>query len=80
VLSFALLVLQCTILVPVLVLFAQVLLAMLPVRAAAPLPSPRPRIVIMIPAHNEEAGLPATLSSLQIQLGITDRILSPKLL
>jgi hypothetical protein len=34
----------------------------------------------MIPAHNEEAGLPATLSSLQIQLGITDRILSPKLL
>jgi cellulose synthase/poly-beta-1,6-N-acetylglucosamine synthase-like glycosyltransferase len=75
VLSFALLVLQCTILVPVLVLFAQVLLAMLPGRAAAPLPATRPRVAILIPAHNEEAGLPATLSSLQIQLGISDRIL-----
>lgn len=75
VLSLALLVLQCTILVPVLVLVAQVLLSMRPLRAAAPLPATRPRVAILIPAHNEEAGLPATLSSLQSQLGIADRIL-----
>ena len=75
VLSLALLVLQCTILVPVLVLVAQVLLSMRPLRAAALLPATRPRVTILIPAHNEEAGLPATLSSLQSQLGIADRIL-----
>lgn len=75
VLSLALLMLQCTILVPVLVLVAQVLLAMRPLRAAAPLPATRPPVAILIPAHNEEAGLPATLSSLQSQLGIADRIL-----
>jgi cellulose synthase/poly-beta-1,6-N-acetylglucosamine synthase-like glycosyltransferase len=75
VLSLALLVLQCTILVPVLVLVAQVLLAMRPLRAAAPLPATRPRVAILIPAHNEEAGLPATLSSLQRQIGSADRIL-----
>jgi len=62
-------------LVPVLVLFAQVLLAMLPVRSDTLLPGPRPRIAILIPAHNEEAGLLATLSSLQPQLGLHDRIL-----
>ena len=75
VLSFALLVLLCIVLVPVLVLLAQVLLAMLPVRAAAALPGPRPRIAILIPAHDEEAGLLATLSSLQPQLTTADRIL-----
>lgn len=74
-LSIALLVLLCIVLVPVLVLLSQVLLAMLPVRAAAPVPAPRPRIAILIPAHNEEAGLLATLSSLQPQLGTRDRIL-----
>jgi cellulose synthase/poly-beta-1,6-N-acetylglucosamine synthase-like glycosyltransferase len=67
--------LQCTILVPVLVLLTQVLLALLAVRAAVALPATRPRVAILIPAHNEEAGLPATLSSLQGQLGDADRIL-----
>jgi cellulose synthase/poly-beta-1,6-N-acetylglucosamine synthase-like glycosyltransferase len=75
VLSVALLVALCMVLVPVLVLLTQVLLAMFPIRAVAPLPGPRPRIAILIPAHNEEAGLLATLSSLQPQLGIADRIL-----
>ena len=73
--SLALLVALCLVLVPVLVLLTQVLLAMLPVRAAAPLPGPRPRVAVLIPAHNEEAGLPATLASLGRQLGSTDRIL-----
>jgi cellulose synthase/poly-beta-1,6-N-acetylglucosamine synthase-like glycosyltransferase len=75
VLSLALLLLLCILLVPVSVLLAQVLLALRPVRAAAPLPGPRPRIAILIPAHNEEAGLAATLASLQPELGIGDRIL-----
>ena len=74
-LSLVLLVALCIVTVPVLVLFAQVLLAMLPVRAPGPLSGPRPRVAILIPAHNEESGLTATLSSLQPQLGAADRIL-----
>lgn len=75
VLTLALLVALCIVLVPVSVLLTQVLLAMLPVRAATSLPSQRPRVAILIPAHNEEAGLPATLASLQPQMGGEDRIL-----
>lgn len=75
VLSLALLLALCIVSVPVLVLLTQVLLAMLPVRRAAPLTGPRPRIAILIPAHNEAGGLLATLSSLQPQLDVTDRIL-----
>lgn len=74
-LSLALLVLLGMVCVPVVVLLTQVLLAMLPVRAATPLPGARPRIAVLIPAHNEEAGLLATLSSLQPQLMTGDRIL-----
>jgi cellulose synthase/poly-beta-1,6-N-acetylglucosamine synthase-like glycosyltransferase len=73
--SLALLVMLCIVLVPILVLLAQVLLAMLPVRAAAALPGPRPRVAVLIPAHNEEAGLLATLASVQPQLAAGDRIL-----
>lgn len=75
VLSLVLLIALCIVLVPVLVLLTQVLLAMLPVRSAPALSGTRPQIAILIPAHNEEAGLPATLSSLQSQLDINDRIL-----
>jgi cellulose synthase/poly-beta-1,6-N-acetylglucosamine synthase-like glycosyltransferase len=74
-LSLALLVILCIVCIPVLVLLAQVLLALLPVRLTLPLSSPRPSIAVLIPAHNEEAGLLATLSSLQPQLGMHDRIL-----
>ena len=65
----------CLVLVPVLVLLTQVLLAMGTVRAAAASPGPRPRVAILIPAHNEETGLLATLSSLRYQVGVDDRIL-----
>ena len=74
-LSIALLVLLCIILVPVMVLFAQALLAWRPVRGAASAPGPRPSVAVLIPAHNEETGLLATLSSLKPQLGASDRIL-----
>ena len=73
--SIALLVLLCIILVPVMVLFAQALLALRSVRGAASVAGPRPSIAVLIPAHNEEGGLLATLSSLQSQLSASDRIL-----
>lgn len=73
--SLALLVLLCVVLIPILVLLAQVLLAMFPVRPASALPGPRPRVAVLIPAHNEEAGLLATLASVQPQLTPGDRIL-----
>lgn len=75
VLTLALLLGLGIVLIPVLVLLAQVLLAALPVRAAAPLPGRRPRIAILIPAHNEEAGLMATLASVLPQLTTADRVL-----
>jgi cellulose synthase/poly-beta-1,6-N-acetylglucosamine synthase-like glycosyltransferase len=74
-LSLVLLVLLCIVLVPVLVLLAQVLLATLPVRPAPQASGPRPRVAVLIPAHNEETGLLATLASLRPQLGLHDRIL-----
>jgi cellulose synthase/poly-beta-1,6-N-acetylglucosamine synthase-like glycosyltransferase len=73
--SLALLVLLCVVLIPILVLLAQVVLAMFPVRPASALPGPRPRVAVLIPAHNEEAGLLATLASVQPQLTPGDRIL-----
>lgn len=74
-LTLVLLLLLCIVLLPVLVLLTQVMLAMRPVRHAAQVPGPRPRVAILIPAHNEEAGLLATLASIQPQLGAHDRIL-----
>lgn len=63
------------ILIPVLLLLLQTLVAAASLR---PLPMPagrRPRIAILVPAHNEEAGIGATLASLQPQLLPGDRIL-----
>ena len=74
-LSLTLVVALGVLLVPVLVLLAQVLLATLPSPPAPLLLGPRPRTAILIPAHNEEAGLLATLSSVQCQLSLNDRIL-----
>ena len=75
--------LSALLLVPVLVVCLQCLLALLPRRRFVP-DSPagagaagapaRPRVAVLIPAHNEEAGLPATLRSLQPQLGPGDRV------
>ncbi|NIF25234.1 glycosyltransferase [Pantoea sp. Tr-811] len=62
-------------LVPVLVLFTEVLLACL---AARPLPvprGPRPRLAVLVPAHNEATVLGATLASIQEQLGEGDQLL-----
>ncbi|RWU21407.1 glycosyl transferase [Pseudomonas alkylphenolica] len=62
-------------LLPVLVLFAQVLLACLPARAQAPLQGPRGRVAVLVPAHNEASIIGATLASVGAQLHEGDRLL-----
>lgn len=60
---------------PVLVLFLQVLLACLPVRVK-PAPSiARPRVAVLVPAHNESSVIVATLGSILPQLQAGDRLL-----
>lgn len=58
---------------PLAVLAAECLAALLPTRRL-PL-GVRPRCAVLVPAHNEEVGLPATLSELKPQLAPGDRIL-----
>ncbi len=64
-------------LLPLLVLAIEVLAALLPApRSNAPgSPLPGTRCAILIPAHNEEAGLGATLASIAEQLRPADRLL-----
>jgi cellulose synthase/poly-beta-1,6-N-acetylglucosamine synthase-like glycosyltransferase len=61
--------------VPVLVLLVQALVAFPALGKAPPVDRRRPRIAILVPAHNEEAGLPATIASLIPQLQAGDRVL-----
>lgn len=62
-------------LVPVLVLFAQVLMA-LPAYRPAPLPQGRrPTLCLLVPAHNEAAVIAGTLRSIAPQLAAGDRLL-----
>jgi cellulose synthase/poly-beta-1,6-N-acetylglucosamine synthase-like glycosyltransferase len=63
------------IVLPVLVLFVQVLLACLPVRSSAPARGPRPRVAVLVPAHNEASVIVATLHSIKAQLLEGDRLL-----
>ncbi|MGE8063641.1 glycosyltransferase family 2 protein [Pseudomonas sp. NPDC089569] len=61
--------------VPVLVLFVQVLLACLPVRSRPSTYVSRPRVAVLVPAHNESSVILATLNSLRPQLLEGDRLL-----
>lgn len=65
------------ILLPVTVLFAQVLLACLPPRAQAQgsTAGPRPRVAVLVPAHNEASGIVATVQGIHRQLREGDRLL-----
>ena len=56
------------------VLLFQVLLACLPGRAT-PLPTRRPRIAVLIPAHDESAGVVPTIHQARAQLAAGDRLL-----
>jgi len=65
-------------LVPAGVLMLQVLTALLPARdddGSPTLQAPRPSIVVLIPAHDESAGIAATLRAIQAQLAPHDRLL-----
>ncbi|MEG0858090.1 MAG: glycosyltransferase family 2 protein [Pseudomonas sp.] len=62
-------------LLPVLVLFAQVLLACLPARPVLQTNAARPRVAVLVPAHNESSVIVATLQSIRPQLLEGDRLL-----
>jgi cellulose synthase/poly-beta-1,6-N-acetylglucosamine synthase-like glycosyltransferase len=64
------------VLIPMAFLVAECLAALLPRRRRVADPTaPRPTCVVLIPAHNEEPGIGATLDSLLPQLGPKDRLL-----
>jgi cellulose synthase/poly-beta-1,6-N-acetylglucosamine synthase-like glycosyltransferase len=73
-LEITLLVGSLLLLLPVLVLVLEVLAALLPPRAAAP-SCPGASCAVLVPAHNEEAGIEATLVSARGQLRPGDRLL-----
>ncbi len=60
---------------PVWVLFLQVLLACLPVRLRSSAQRSRPRVAVLIPAHNESSMIVATLNTIRPQLLEGDRLL-----
>ncbi|MCU1761138.1 glycosyltransferase family 2 protein [Pseudomonas sp. 14P_8.1_Bac3] len=59
---------------PVLVLFVQVLLACLPARSRPSRGGPRPRLAVLVPAHNESSVIVATIQSIRQQLLEGDRL------
>ena|GEM_PF-53743 len=61
-------------LIPVLVLCVECFAALMPSKKRIPFRGSRPRIAVLIPAHNEECVLSATLSSLAPQLQTGDRV------
>ena len=64
------------VLAPIFVLAAEILSALLPLekmpRAAA---ARRPRVAVLVPAHDEAAGIAATLTNICSQLAAGDRLL-----
>lgn len=62
-------------LVPVLVLFAQVILAFLPTRRLMAPTGERPTLTVLLPAHNEAEVIADTLASVKPQLQSGDRLL-----
>ncbi|MFK3776053.1 glycosyltransferase family 2 protein [Pseudomonas sp. NPDC089406] len=62
-------------LLPVLVLFAQVLLACLPMRPPAQAQGARGPLAVLVPAHDEAAVIRATLACIRLQLLEGDRLL-----
>jgi cellulose synthase/poly-beta-1,6-N-acetylglucosamine synthase-like glycosyltransferase len=68
-------ILAATVLIPVAVVFAQVMLALAPARGSVPSGLTHPRVAVLIPAHNEAEGIVATLRSILPQLEMHDRLL-----
>lgn len=62
-------------LVPIAVLFIECIAALLPGRAESWVKSvPRPRVAVLVPAHNEAAGIGTTLETILPQLTDQDRL------
>ena len=62
-------------LVPIAVLFLECIAALLPGRAESWVKSvPRPRVAVLVPAHNEAAGIGTTLETILPQLTDQDRL------
>ena len=68
-------ILAAVLLVPAAVLFAQVLAALLPARRAGDDSGDRPRIAVLVPAHDERLGIAQTVRNLLPHLGPGDRLL-----
>ena len=60
--------------VPALVFLCQCVASLWPGGPAAAGPAARPRLAVLVPAHNEEAGLAAALDSVRPQLAPGDRL------
>lgn len=75
ILNVVLLMLAAAVLVPMIVLVAEVLAALLPVRNAVGSPGAvRPRCAVLVPAHDEASGIGGTIEALRPQLGAEDRL------
>lgn len=63
--------------IPCAVLFVECMVALLPGDDTEPLDTstPRPRTAVLIPAHNEAAGIAPTVTGLRAQLGPADRLI-----
>ncbi len=61
-------------LIPLLVLIVECFAAR-PLKSETPTAQPRPRCAVLIPAHNEEAGIGKTIATLKPQLGPDDELL-----
>lgn len=76
VVDLTLLVLATVLLIPLFILFWEVVCALLPRQPEViDTTKPRPRCAVLIPAHNEEAGIAKTLAAIKPQLQASDRVL-----
>jgi len=74
--SIALLAVAGLLAIPVVVLAVQVFCAMVPsARFQTPMARVRPKVAVLVPAHDEASGIAATCKTLGDQLGIGDRLL-----
>jgi cellulose synthase/poly-beta-1,6-N-acetylglucosamine synthase-like glycosyltransferase len=74
--SIALLAVTGLLAIPVVVIAVQVFSAMVPsARFQTPMASVRPKVAVLVPAHDEASGIAATCMTLGDQLGIGDRLL-----
>ena len=74
ILSWLLLIFTGLLLLPVSVLLIQVVCAVLPGRRERSAAAARPALAVLVPAHDESAGIDTTLRSVQSQLGPDDRL------